>query len=211
MKAISLWQPWAYALVSGMKKIETRSWSTPYRGPLLIHAAKTFPVTARDFAMTERALGRLPARLPFGALVGVVNLADVRRTESVIQEISAIERLYGDYSWGRYAWMTDSFMAFDEPVPYKGKQGFFNVPDEIIKGGYKWVGLSKRQTSLCNVLLCCPDCNSPASESLVIHTSKRREPNDKNHAFAECKKCGYSIELSTGGDVTLIRKLWNIR
>jgi len=65
--------------------------------------------------------------------------------------------------------------------------------------------------SACNGLLCCPDCKSPAEESCVIHTSKRREPHEKNHAFVECKKCGYSIGLSTGGSVILIRKLWNTR
>jgi hypothetical protein len=83
--------------------------------------------------MTERALGRIPARLPFGAIIGIVNLVDVKRVEEAVYDTSAIERLYGDYSPGRYAWITDSFMAFDEPIPYKGRQGFFNVPDELIR------------------------------------------------------------------------------
>lgn len=41
MKALSLWQPWASLVAIGAKTIETRSWSTSYRGPLAIHAAKT--------------------------------------------------------------------------------------------------------------------------------------------------------------------------
>ena len=41
MKAISLWQPWASAIAIGEKTIETRSWWTPHRGALAIHAAKT--------------------------------------------------------------------------------------------------------------------------------------------------------------------------
>lgn len=41
MKAISLWQPWASLVPAGAKPVETRSWSTSYRGPLAIHAAKT--------------------------------------------------------------------------------------------------------------------------------------------------------------------------
>jgi hypothetical protein len=40
MKAITLTQPWATLVALGAKKIETRSWSTSYRGPLAIHAAK---------------------------------------------------------------------------------------------------------------------------------------------------------------------------
>jgi hypothetical protein len=40
MKAISLWQPWATLVAIGAKTIETRGWSTSYRGPIAIHAAK---------------------------------------------------------------------------------------------------------------------------------------------------------------------------
>ena len=40
MKAISLWNPWAALIRCGAKTIETRSWSTQYRGQLAIHAAK---------------------------------------------------------------------------------------------------------------------------------------------------------------------------
>ena len=38
MRCITLWQPWA-SLV-GIKKHETRSWQTNYRGELAIHSAK---------------------------------------------------------------------------------------------------------------------------------------------------------------------------
>lgn len=38
MKAITLHQPWASLVAEGVKTIETRSWSTKYRGPLVIHA-----------------------------------------------------------------------------------------------------------------------------------------------------------------------------
>lgn len=39
MKVLTLSQPWATLVAIGAKKIETRSWNTRYRGPLLIHAA----------------------------------------------------------------------------------------------------------------------------------------------------------------------------
>lgn len=38
-KVLTLTQPWATLIAIGAKRIETRSWSTSYRGPLLIHAA----------------------------------------------------------------------------------------------------------------------------------------------------------------------------
>jgi activating signal cointegrator 1 len=40
MKGLTLTQPWASLVANGAKTIETRSWSTSYRGPVAIHAAK---------------------------------------------------------------------------------------------------------------------------------------------------------------------------
>ena len=41
MKGMTLWQPWATRVAIGAIRHETGSWSTHYRGPLAIHAAKT--------------------------------------------------------------------------------------------------------------------------------------------------------------------------
>ncbi len=53
MKVITLTQPWATLVSIGMKMIETRSWSTKYRGPLAIHAAKNFPTEAQHLCFRE--------------------------------------------------------------------------------------------------------------------------------------------------------------
>ena len=127
MKALSLTQPWASLVASGAKKVETRSWSTSYRGRLAIHAAKGFPLSARNFASEEFTLGRLPGRIPRGAILAVVTLADVRRTEEIAPTLSALERLYGDYSVGRYAWVLEDVQMLPQPIPYKGALGLFDV------------------------------------------------------------------------------------
>ena len=41
MKALSIRQPWAWLIVHGYKDVENQSWSTDYRGPVLVHAGKT--------------------------------------------------------------------------------------------------------------------------------------------------------------------------
>ena len=41
MKALSVRQPWAYAIIYALKDIENRGWPINYRGDILIHAAKT--------------------------------------------------------------------------------------------------------------------------------------------------------------------------
>lgn len=42
MKALSIRNPWAWAITHGGKRVENREWQCPptYRGPLLIHASK---------------------------------------------------------------------------------------------------------------------------------------------------------------------------
>lgn len=133
MRAISLWQPWASAIPLGLKHVETRHWSTPYRGPLAIHAARRWDRQQREFASVERALGRLPKRLPLGAIVAVAVLADVRRTDELKTQVSAVERIYGDFSPGRFGWMLVEVRALAEPIPYLGRQGFFSVPDDLLQ------------------------------------------------------------------------------
>src|SRR4051794_18968482 len=38
-RVLSLKQPWAWAVSAGKKKVENRSWNTPYRGTVYIHAS----------------------------------------------------------------------------------------------------------------------------------------------------------------------------
>ena len=54
MKLISLWEPWATLLATGQKRIETRSWSTDYRGPVAIHAFKAGLTNADMFSLIHQ-------------------------------------------------------------------------------------------------------------------------------------------------------------
>jgi len=134
MRAISLWQPWASAIALGHKSIETRSWRTKVRGPILIHAAKRMDREQREFASVERALGRLPERLPLGALVARAVISDCYTTEYLLAagKVGPIEKLYGDYGPERFGWILTDIEALPEPIPFKGGQGFFEVPDEVL-------------------------------------------------------------------------------
>ena len=134
MKAISLWQPWATAIAVGVKRIETRHWTTKYRGPLAIHAARRWTSAEKEFAMVEHTLGRLPKRIPLGAIVAVCVLSDVLRTEELLLEIGPVEKIYGNYGFGRFGWVLTDICALHDPVPFKGHQGFFDVPDDLLAG-----------------------------------------------------------------------------
>ena len=155
MRAISLWQPWASAIAVDAKRIETRDWYTGYRGPLAIHAAKRMVKRElADFDMDPEwiaALGTkepLATMLPFGAIVAICYLSDCRRTESFPgEELDSLrhrdgwqagwcERDMGDFTPGRWGWVLDHITPLMEPLPYKGMQGFFDVPDHLFDGRF---------------------------------------------------------------------------
>jgi hypothetical protein len=139
VKAISLWQPWASLWCSKRKVHETRHWRCSHRGWLLVHAAKRFET---DFGLNDRLrlilddeFGRHWARdLPTGALIGRVNVVDCLPTQALRGDAAASDddRDCGDFAPGRFAWKRDEFRLFDQPIRYRGAQGFFNVPDHLI-------------------------------------------------------------------------------
>lgn len=148
MKALSLWQPWASAIAIGAKCIETRSWETLYRGPLLIHAASTRggldvaigdpPEACNNSMRWERilridpdvGLGDAFEDLPFGALIATCELHDCVRTDDLA--VTNREHFLGDYSLGRFAWLLRNVRALSKPIPFRGRQRLFDVPDEAL-------------------------------------------------------------------------------
>lgn len=144
MKIISLYQPYASLMMWRLKRNETRGWSTKYRGGLGIHATLSKPAWCREKCQKEapfiRALethGVTFNDLPRGCIIGSVNLINVIPTTQYLKEQSCDipgfytasvldEIAFGDYSGGRFAWVTDNVQEFVEPIPAKGFQGFWN-------------------------------------------------------------------------------------
>ena len=152
MKALTLTQPWATLVAMGAKRIETRSWSTSYRGPLAIHAGagpSTFgwPQLNHICNHTEpfRSVLKLDGRhpyeaLPTGAIVAVAELVGVVPVTSVHQHtlidwpLTQQERAFGDYSAGRYAWLLADVRALPEPIPARGALGLWDwTPPEGVE------------------------------------------------------------------------------
>lgn len=131
IKALSLWQPWASAIALGLKKVETRSWSTPYRGPLVIHAAKKWTGELKGLHKEMRAkYTQLPEDLPFGKAVCVVELKDCRVMDREwISEQSETELLFGDWRVGRYGWILENPRLFlkGRDMSMRGRQSLWSV------------------------------------------------------------------------------------
>jgi activating signal cointegrator 1 len=159
MKVLSLLQPWATLVVIGAKKIETRSWNTNYRGPVLIHASKKkIPELLRlqcswQFDAALHSLGgtMTPGNkidfardLPFGAIVGMVEIDNCRPADSfTIKELDSkkypqgritnywTERQLGDYAPGRFGWELSNPVAFPNNVAAKGSLGLWEFSKKI--------------------------------------------------------------------------------
>ncbi|HYI46223.1 MAG TPA: hypothetical protein VE174_12270 [Actinomycetota bacterium] len=117
VKAITVRQPWAWAIIMGYKDVENRSRRTDRRGPLLIHAGQKWDPDGFLFLWELGLHRKLPRTLHRGALVGEVRLSDSQ---------------YGyDSEWsavGQWQWLFMSPKEFRSPLSCPGAQGFF-VPD----------------------------------------------------------------------------------
>jgi hypothetical protein len=77
MKALTVRNPYAWLIVGGMKPIENRSWSTKYRGPLLIHAAVSLHKDSPSEIEQRYGVSVDREQLSFGGIIGQVDLIDV--------------------------------------------------------------------------------------------------------------------------------------
>jgi hypothetical protein len=84
MKAISIKQPWASLIASGIKLLEIRQWPTDHRGPLLTVSSR------RPIIDGHRR----------GEALCIVNVADWRKMTRDDPPFACIREFYQDY----YAW-----------------------------------------------------------------------------------------------------------
>lgn len=103
LPCLSLHQPWAWAVGEGLKHFENRTWQTRYRGPLLIHAAKSVSVTeyakAKAFIESRRPALRdwVPnsEALPRGGLVAAGELVEIYDKDGPSVSPWHIEGMFG--------------------------------------------------------------------------------------------------------------------
>lgn len=139
LKTLTFTQPWATLVAVGAKRIETRSWQTDYQGPLAIHAAKGFPEWAEQECDAEPCNSvlndagypwqsdrkRNPRRLPLGQVIAVVWLERVEQIAAAYP-VAAMERAFGNYAPGRYAWHFSTVYRLTTPIEARGSLGVWN-------------------------------------------------------------------------------------
>jgi hypothetical protein len=151
MKALSLWQPWASLWCSDAKEHETRDWELHHRGWLLVHAAKTREgfddVDGHlDGIISDRFGSNWRLDLPRGMIIGAVDVIDVQATSVILKHYGKMAGMVDSKEWTdlqcgnfgprRYGFLRREFKRFAQPIPYRGQQGPFNVPDEIVRAAF---------------------------------------------------------------------------
>jgi hypothetical protein len=122
--ALSIRQPWAWAILHAGKDIENRDWPTKFRGPVCIHAAKGMTnrefdgfvdlarVMLREGHWKEGAWVPFPEDLPRGGIVGTAEIVD------------CVESSESPWFAGRYGFVLHNVQPV-EFIPVKGALGFF--------------------------------------------------------------------------------------
>ncbi|HEX5426649.1 MAG TPA: hypothetical protein VFW94_24265 [Candidatus Acidoferrales bacterium] len=149
MRALSLWEPHASAVALSLKPYETRGWSTDYRGPLVIHAAKhRFKYEDYDRVYYMEVARRLrEAKFPmfavdatYGRALCVVDLVDCVPTRELRGKIGQAEfwgdfRDVGDDGKPRFAFKLENVRKLWPRPQIVGRQRFFQVDDSLIRFG----------------------------------------------------------------------------
>jgi hypothetical protein len=139
LPVITLWQPWASLIFTGDKKHETRAFPFPakYAGRrIAIHAAKALPlvIPMGVHLLCEREWGANSAwreAVPRGAILGTVRLVHAISTEAGTPD--SVDRICGDWSDGRYAWLLTDRYRLPDPLPARGKQGWWSIETDAVR------------------------------------------------------------------------------
>ncbi len=147
MNVITVIQPYAHLIAlpeseKYHKRVENRSWALPVSllgKPLAIHAAKARRYggeAVEDIAEDYGVDGR---DLVFGAILAVsipmglarIDIFPERRVEVVWGEVPEWVRMHR-HSEGPFGLVLSQIRPLPEPLPWKGQQGIWQVPDEAI-------------------------------------------------------------------------------
>lgn len=120
-RALSIRQPWADAIVHHGKDIENRDWSTRFRGPVCIHAARAWGEAERQTLLSLVEDGLLPdAR--HGPLGGIIGIAEI---------VDCVDASSSPWFYGRHGFV----LRNARPVPFipvRGALSFFRWRDRVL-------------------------------------------------------------------------------
>lgn len=139
MKALTIKQPWAWAIVNGPKRVENRTWKPPLHiigQRIAIHTGARIE-KAELLAYTALGAWLEPTvvHLPVGAIVGTAIVAGyvaVNATGGVVAQTSGAQNYShrkDPWFFGPVGWLLTDVRKLDNPLPCKGALSLWDVPD----------------------------------------------------------------------------------
>jgi hypothetical protein len=141
MKAITICQPYASLIAlpdedDRAKRVENRGWPSSFVGTLAIHAGKS-----RDYLGGDN-YGLKTDDMPFGAIVAVCEMVGCCKAHPLSnpetgRHLGGMPEPWALRKWpwlaghqhveGPYCFVLTYVRRFKEPIPAKGKQGFWDL------------------------------------------------------------------------------------
>lgn len=140
MYSLTIKPPWSWAITHSTKRVENRTWQRPFRGTIAIHAGKGWDEDGQDSALVRlswrdaghdlRALTPNNSRIALGAVVAVADLVDICGKAVAVPA----PNFCGCGPWaarGQYHWRLANVRPLAEPVPCRGFQQLWTLPDDV--------------------------------------------------------------------------------
>lgn len=149
-RALTVQQPWAFAIAEGLKDVENRTWNTHYRGALAIHTAQTVDhgvglarhdrqaavrfdeVGARNNLWDARH--HLPSRInkpPHPTLALSAIIATVTLTGAHRYEPGCCDSPWAEQTTGVWHWALAGAQILPQPIACRGRLGLWVPADDI--------------------------------------------------------------------------------
>lgn len=144
VRALSIIQPWADAIIFHGKNVENRSWTTERRGYIAIHASQKKDRELFQMLKDEYKIHLNIDESSFGAIVGFAKIITVIDDDSVTRNTR---------KWfsGDYGLVLEDVISLQEPVLAKGALGFWRVDRRTLKKCFEQLSI-KNQTKILNGL-----------------------------------------------------------
>lgn len=131
MKALTLYQPWAWSIVAGPKRIENRPWK-PWPEIIgkyiALHAGKTYDDAGADYIRRQGLNPPGKLEIVKGAIVGVARVAGYRH----IHMTAGIPEDQRGWFFGPFGWLLEDVRAV-APWPCKGAMALWDAPAEFVR------------------------------------------------------------------------------
>lgn len=129
MKALTLKSPNAWAVIHAGKGVENRSRRTRHRGPLAIHAGRTWSQAGID-ALKARGLSIGPAHTTAGMVIGTVELVGIHHAADCRTATGYCSDWALPDTWH---WVLADPQPLQKPFPARGQLGLWDLPEEVAR------------------------------------------------------------------------------